>query len=125
MLKPFIEFVTILLLLYVLAFWPGGMQNPSSPTKDQTCTPCIRRQSPNHGTTKEVPQPFSLFTKPLLSWVAFHLGQVHLASCLSLFSPVSLTQSLVSQLPLLIPSLNSESVRSSFFHISGVTYGKH
>ena len=43
----FIEFV-ILLLFYVLAFWLQGMWDLSSLTKDQTCTPCIGRQSLNH-----------------------------------------------------------------------------
>ena len=38
--KVFIEFVTILLLFYVLVFWPQGMWDPSSPTRDQTHTPC-------------------------------------------------------------------------------------
>ena len=37
--KVFIEFVTILLLFYVLAFWPGSLLNLSSLTWDQTCTP--------------------------------------------------------------------------------------
>ena len=41
--KVFIEFVTILLLFYVLVFWPRGMWDPTSPTRDQTCTPCIGR----------------------------------------------------------------------------------
>ena len=43
--KVFIEFVTILLLFYVLFFWPGGMWDLSSLTRDQTLTPCIERQS--------------------------------------------------------------------------------
>ena len=30
----FIEFVTILLLFYVLVFWPGGMWDLNSPTRD-------------------------------------------------------------------------------------------
>ena len=42
-LKVFIEFVTILLLLYVLIFWPQGMWDLSSLTRDQTHTPCIGR----------------------------------------------------------------------------------
>ena len=46
--KDFIEFVTILLLFYVFDFWLQGMWNLSSPTKDQTHTFCIRRQSLNH-----------------------------------------------------------------------------
>ena len=32
--KVFIEFVTILLLFYVLVFWPRGMWDLSSPTKE-------------------------------------------------------------------------------------------
>ena len=55
-LKVFIEFVTILLLFYVLVFWPRGMWDLSSSTRDRTCTPCIGRQSLNHWTAREVPQ---------------------------------------------------------------------
>ena len=51
----FIEFVTILLLFYVLVFWLRGMWDLSSPTRDRTLTPCIKRQSLNHWTTREVP----------------------------------------------------------------------
>ena len=32
--KVFIEFVTILLLFYVLVFWPRGTWDLSSPTRD-------------------------------------------------------------------------------------------
>ena len=53
--KVFIEFVTISLLFYVLVFWPQGMWDLSSLTRDQTCTPCIGRQSLNHWTAREVP----------------------------------------------------------------------
>ena len=35
-LKFFVEFVTVFLLFYILVFWPRGMCNLSSPTKDQT-----------------------------------------------------------------------------------------
>ena len=41
--KVFIEFVTILLLLYVLAFWLQGIWTLSLPTGDCNCTPCIGR----------------------------------------------------------------------------------
>ena len=37
--KVFIEFVAILLLSYVLVFWPRGMWDPSYPTRDQTHAP--------------------------------------------------------------------------------------
>ena len=56
--KVFIEFVTILLLFYVLIFWPRGMWDLSSPTRNQTRAPCIVRQSLNHWTTREVPIVF-------------------------------------------------------------------
>ena len=54
--KVFIEFVTTLLLFYVLVFWPWRMWDPSSLTRDQTDTPFIGRWSLNHWTTREVPQ---------------------------------------------------------------------
>ena len=44
--KVFIEFVTILLLFYVLVFWPGDMPDLSSLTRNQThtlCTHCVGR----------------------------------------------------------------------------------
>ena len=53
--KVFIEFVTILLLFYVLGFWLRGTWELSSPTRDRTRTPCIGRQSLNDWTAKEVP----------------------------------------------------------------------
>ena len=46
--KVFIEFVTTLLLLYGSVFWPQGMWDLRSPTRNQTRTPCIGRISPNH-----------------------------------------------------------------------------
>ena len=54
--KVFIEFVTVLLLFYVLVFWPQGMWDLSSPTRDRACTPCIGRQSLNHQTAREIPE---------------------------------------------------------------------
>ena len=42
-LKVFIEFVTSLLLFYVLFLWLPGMWDLSSPTRDQTQTTCIGR----------------------------------------------------------------------------------
>ena len=54
--KVFVEFVTILLLFCVLVFWPQGMWDLSSPTRERTCTPCTGRQSLNHWTTGKVPE---------------------------------------------------------------------
>ena len=54
--KVFIEFVTILLLIFVLVFWPQDMWDLSSPTRDWTCTPCIGRRSLNHWTARDVPK---------------------------------------------------------------------
>ena len=53
--KLFIEFVTILLLFYVLFFWPRGMWDLSSPIGDRTHTPCIGKQGLIHWTAREVP----------------------------------------------------------------------
>ena len=51
----FIEFVTMLLLFFVLIVWPRGMWDLSSLTRDRTLTPCIGRQSLDHWTAREVP----------------------------------------------------------------------
>ena len=51
----FIEFFAILLLFYVLVFWPQDMWDLSSLTRDWTCTPCIGRWRLNHWVTREVP----------------------------------------------------------------------
>ena len=53
--KIFIEFVTLLLLIHVLDFWPQGMWDLSSPIRDRTRVPCIGRRSLNHWTAREVP----------------------------------------------------------------------
>ena len=58
--KVFIEFVTILHLFYVLDFWPQGMWELNSLTRDRTCTLCIGRWSLNHWTTWEVPASLML-----------------------------------------------------------------
>ena len=52
--KVFIEFVTILLLFYVLVFWLRGTWDLSSLTRDQTHTRCIGRRSLNHWSAREV-----------------------------------------------------------------------
>ena len=46
--KVFIEFVTMLLPFYVLVFWPPGMWDLRSPTRDQIYTLCIGRRSLSH-----------------------------------------------------------------------------
>ena len=58
--KICIEFVTVLLLFYVLVLWPWGMfpVDLSSLTRDWTCIPCIGRHSLNHWTTKKAPFSF-------------------------------------------------------------------
>ena len=54
--KVFVEFVTILFLLYVSIFQPQGMWDHSSPARDQTCSLCTGRWRLNHWTAREVPQ---------------------------------------------------------------------
>ena len=41
--KVFTGFVTVVLLFYGLFFWPGGMWDLSSLTRDRTHTPCTGR----------------------------------------------------------------------------------
>ena len=53
--KAFVEFVTILLLFYVLVSWSGSLWDPSSLTRDQTHTPCPERRSLNHWSASKVP----------------------------------------------------------------------
>ena len=57
--KVFIEFVTILPLFLCFGvwffFWPWGMWDLSSPTRDWTCTLRIGRWTINLWTAKEVP----------------------------------------------------------------------
>ena len=65
--KVFTEFVTILLLFYVLVFWLWGMWDPSSLTRDRTCTPCTGRQSLTHWFTREVPGTSVLYFSHLAS----------------------------------------------------------
>ena len=50
--KVFIEFVTILLLFYVLVFLPQGMWDLGSLMRDRTRNPRIGRWSVNHWTTR-------------------------------------------------------------------------
>ena len=50
-----VEFVTILLLLYVLVLWPLGMWDFISLSRDWIHTPCTGRRSLNHLTAREVP----------------------------------------------------------------------
>ena len=56
--KVFIEFVTILLLFYVLVFWLRGMWDLSCLIRDRTRTPCVGRRSLNHWIMRDVPVPF-------------------------------------------------------------------
>ena len=43
-----------MLLFYVLVFWPRGMWDLSSLSRNQTCTPCVGRWSLNHWTARDV-----------------------------------------------------------------------
>ena len=76
-LKVFTEFVTAVLLFYILAARKVDLR---SPTKDQTLIPCTGRQSHNHWTTKDVPLWNQLYGKkhpgslPSLSIMAFGQG---------------------------------------------------
>ena len=54
-LKVFIEFITISFLFSFLVFWPQGMWDLSSPTRDQIHAPAIGKWSLNHWTSWKVP----------------------------------------------------------------------
>ena len=73
--KVFIEFVTILLMSYILVFWPWGVWDLSSPSRDRTPTPCIRRWSLSHWTTREVPKVHIILRgrAVLWQWALSHL----------------------------------------------------
>ena len=51
--KVFIEFVTVP-LFYILIFWPWGIWDLSTLTRDQARTPCIWRRSLNPWTSREI-----------------------------------------------------------------------
>ena len=53
--KVFVEFVTILLVFYVLGFCLQGMWDLNCPARNQTCTPCARSCCLNHQPFREVP----------------------------------------------------------------------
>lgn len=50
-----IDFVTILLLFYLLALWPGGVWDPISTTRDRTCSPTLEGEVSTFWTTRGVP----------------------------------------------------------------------
>ena len=55
--KVFIEFVTILVLFYVLDFWPQDIWDLSSSTRDRTHTPCTGKRNPNSRLPCPSPSP--------------------------------------------------------------------
>ena len=57
--KASVEFVTLLLLFYVLVFWSVVMWDLSFPTRDRTCILYIGRQILNHWTTRGIFCPVS------------------------------------------------------------------
>ena len=83
----FTEFVTILLLFYVLCvfFWPRGIWDLSYPTRDRNHTACIGRRNHNHWTTSK--SLICLVILLLLLWYPAMMYQV---------SSVQLSHSVVS-----------------------------
>ena len=59
--KIFIEFVTLLLLFYVLSFWPQGMWDLGSPVKVWAHITCPGRPSLSHWTARGIPSVHSYF----------------------------------------------------------------
>ena len=50
-------------------FWPQGMWDIRSLTRDWTCTPCIGRQSLNHWTSRKVPVWFWFCKNSYIPWI--------------------------------------------------------
>ena len=73
--EVFNEFITLFLLFCVLVFWPWGMWDLISPTRDRTCTPCIGRRSPIHWTAREV--PVNVFW--MKEWIRRKKGKVRIS----------------------------------------------
>ena len=61
------------LISYCMGLAGYSMQNLNSPTRDQTCVPCIGKQILNHWTTGEVPMNFKVTTKRMV--VCIFLGK--------------------------------------------------
>ena len=53
--KLFIEFVAMLFLMSILIFWPQGLWELITPSRDPTHIPCSGRPNLHHW-TKEVPE---------------------------------------------------------------------
>ena len=83
-------------LFFFLVFWPRGIWDLSSLTRDRTHAPCIGRQRLNHWTTREVPSRvdykraqgnFAVQWICSLSglWWWFH-GHVHMSKLIKLYT---------------------------------------
>ena len=92
---PFLKFLLNLLqycfcfMCWQVFFWPGSMWDHSSPTRDQTCTPCIERWSLNHWTTREVPKSivFYLILFGALEFITFWFNwRVCALDCLTILA---------------------------------------
>ena len=75
----FVEFVPVLLLIYVLVFWRQGIQDLSSSSRHGTCTPCIEKQRGTRSlSTLEPALPlFSPLSGHTLAPGSFPLAPVH------------------------------------------------
>ena len=62
-------------------FWPRGMWDPGSLTRDWTHTPSIRRQNLNHETTREVLSWYCLFKYICILNLLFYLFFAVLGLC--------------------------------------------
>ena len=80
--KSLLTFVTILLLFYVLVFWPWSMWDLSSWTRDLTRILCMGKWSLNHWTTREIPGTHYLTAFLCLLASAFSAGIIGLESTL-------------------------------------------
>ena len=81
------EFGTVL-LLFCSGFLAQGTRDPSSQTRDRTCTPCMGRRSLNHWAAREVPWTYVQLLSYLFASLGFFLPciYVRMLPCLLLSS---------------------------------------
>ena len=69
----FLNLLQYCFCILCFGFWPRGVGDLSSPTRDWTHIPCIRRKSLSHWTTREVPTMMFLSILTILPCISHYL----------------------------------------------------
>ena len=80
--------MSVLLLFWDLFSWfcPRGLRDPSSPIRDRTWAPAVKTPSPNHWTTRELPEIFLSLFLSFYSFLYLILAVLGLRCCARTFS---------------------------------------